>query len=210
MRPFPGMVCFFIALTLSCVGHAQDSMASLFKPCAYCHGSEAQGNPVTAAPALAGQDAAYLERQLWHFKQGVRGADSADVHGMQMAAMAQTLSDDNIPAMAKYLSAMPAPTVTAAADADLRNGSNYYHASCGACHGAQAQGNPALNAPALSALDQSYLLRQMANFQKGIRGSHPDDRYGRQMKMMSSALPDEKTLLDVIAFIHRKGSVPQQ
>ena len=210
MKSWVKIVSFVLAMLLSASAWSDDEIASVFKPCAYCHGAEAQGNTMTAAPALAGQDAAYLERQLRHFKSGVRGADKADVQGMQMAAMAQTLADENIPLMAAFLAGIPSPTVTAASDADLRNGSDYYHAACGACHGGQAQGNVNLNAPALSSLDSAYLQRQMANFQQGIRGSHKDDLYGRQMKMMSTSLPDEKTLKDVIAFIHTQGDAAKQ
>ncbi|MEZ5568578.1 MAG: c-type cytochrome [Halioglobus sp.] len=174
---------------------------ALYQTCATCHGAAAEGNPALQAPALAGQDAGYLERQLLHFKAGVRGADPADQPGGQMLAMSTTLAEADIPALADYLAALPPPAVTPAADADLRNGSNYYHSSCGACHGGKAEGNPALHAPALAWLDAAYLERQFRNFQQGLRGTHPEDKYGRQMKMMTTALPDDKTLTDVIAFM---------
>lgn len=174
---------------------------ALYQTCATCHGAAAEGNVALQAPALAGQDAGYLRRQLLHFKAGVRGADPADQPGGQMLAMSATLSEADIPALVEYVAALPPPAVTPAADADLRNGNNYYQSNCGACHGARAEGNPALNAPALAWLDAAYLERQFQNFQQGLRGTHPQDKYGRQMKMMSTVLPDERTLSDVIAFM---------
>ena len=60
------------------------------------------------APALAGQGAAYLERQLQHFKSGVRGGDPKDVPGAQMKAMAATVADEDIPAIAYIQSLAPA------------------------------------------------------------------------------------------------------
>jgi cytochrome c553 len=50
-------------------------------------------------------------------------------------------------------------------------------------------------------LDAAYLKRQYQNFQQGLRGAHPEDKYGRQMKMMSTSLPSDKDLDDVIAYI---------
>ena len=175
--------------------------AALYQPCAVCHGAAGEGNVALQAPALAGQSATYLQRQLQHFKEGIRGADPADQPGAQMRAMSATVREADIAVLAEYLAALPPPTVTPAADADLRNGNNYYQANCGACHGSRAEGNPALHAPALAWLDASYLRRQFENFQRGLRGTHPEDKYGRQMKMMANTLPDDKTLADVIAFM---------
>ena len=103
--------------------------------------------------------------------------------------------------MASWLSGLPRPAPEAATG-DLKNGNNLYHGNCGACHGGKAEGNPALNAPGLAWLDADYLKLQYRNFQQGLRGAHPDDTYGRQMQVMSSSLPSEQALDDVIAYIH--------
>ena len=63
---------------------------------------------------------------------------------------------------------------------------------------------------ALAMLDAVYLKRQFQNFQRGLRGTHADDKFGRQMKMMSTALSADKDLDDVIAFIHSQGGDRQQ
>ncbi len=190
-------------LSLQSLGVQADTDAKArFQTCIACHGDAGQGNPTVGAPALAGQGAAYLERQLKHFKAGVRGADPRDTQGAQMKAMAGTLSDADIPLVANYLSALPRPVPTTAQVGDLKNGNNYYQSKCGACHGGQAEGNPGLNAPGLAALDAAYLKHQYQNFQLGIRGTHTDDKFGRQMKMMATSLPTDKDLDDVIAYIH--------
>ena len=49
------------------------------------------------------------------------------------------------------------------------------YATCGGCHGAQGQGNPALNAPALAGQDADYTARQLRNYKAGIRGADPED-----------------------------------
>ena len=59
------------------------------------------------------------------------------------------------------------------------------YAICAACHGARAEGNPGLGAPALAGQQVAYLQRQLLNFRSGLRGSHKDDIYGAQMRAVS-------------------------
>lgn len=174
-----------------------------FASCVACHGAAGEGNAAMNSPALAGQQEAYLVRQLNNFKAGIRGADANDTLGMQMRGMAATLADDTaVGDVAAYLAGLPLASTSAdTTGADLRNGENQYNGACGACHGGAAQGNAGLNAPRLAGLDAVYLKRQYQNFAAGIRGSHPDDRLGQQMKMMATMLASEKDLDDVIAFI---------
>ncbi len=195
-----------LVLLLAVEVGAQGAAPAAYQPCAACHGADAQGNPALNAPALAGQGSAYLERQLRYFKSGIRGTDPRDIPGAQMKPMATSLSDQEVAGLATWLADLPVQPQVPGQGADLMNGNNYYQSKCGACHGGKAEGNPGLNAPALVMLDAAYLKRQLENFQQGIRGSHPDDRPGRQMKMMSTALPTEKDVEDVIAFIHAQGA----
>lgn len=195
-----------LVTALFCIPGAHNALAAeapaAYAPCAACHGAAGQGNPALDSPAIAGQRADYLERQLQHFRSGIRGADSRDVQGMQMKGMAMVLQEEDIAPVVTWLASLPLPVVSDPPGGDLRNGNNYYQSKCGACHGGKAEGNASLNAPALVGLDAEYIRRQYRNFQSGIRGEHPDDRYGRQMKMMSTSLPGEDDLDDVIAFIH--------
>ena len=62
--------------------------------CATCHGQDAKGQKVMNAPNLTLLQDWYLERQLKHFKEGIRGADPKDIYGQQMRPMAMTLPDD--------------------------------------------------------------------------------------------------------------------
>ncbi|HWY94198.1 MAG TPA: c-type cytochrome, partial [Steroidobacteraceae bacterium] len=57
----------------------------------------------------------------------------------------------------------------AAAAGDVAAGQASY-AVCSACHGAQAEGNPQLNAPKLAGQAGWYLTRQLQDFKLGIRG----------------------------------------
>jgi cytochrome c553 len=182
---------------------ANEAGQALYAPCIACHGAKGEGNSELKAPALAGQDGAYLERQLLHFKSGVRGGDPKDKLGEQMRGMAAALVDEQaIKDVSAYLTALAPMPATDKTEGDLRNGNNQYQAACGACHGGKAEGNPLLNAPRLNMLGASYIKTQYQNFQLGIRGKHPDDRFGKQMAMIANSPPGDKHLDDVIVFIH--------
>jgi cytochrome c oxidase subunit 2 len=182
--------------------------AKLFAPCAACHGSKGEGNPTLNAPAIAGQDAAYLERQLRSFRSSLRGVHKSDTFGAQMRAAVATLPDDAaISKVAAWISTLPKTNAAAPAHGNLHNGNNLYQGKCGACHGGKAEGIPALNAPRLVGLDASYRRRQFAHFRDGVRGTDKKDLPGRQMAMMAKTLPTDRDLDDVIAFIHQQGRV---
>jgi cytochrome c553 len=202
MKYRPALFVLACLAVQTLAAQAEVTVEQLYQPCIVCHGDVGQGNTALGAPALAGQEATYLARQLQHFKSGVRGGDPRDTQGAQMKAMAAPLSEDAIQRLAEHLSVLPRTAPPAPAMGDLRNGGNYYQAKCGACHGGKAEGNAGLNSPGLAALDTEYLKRQYHNFQLGVRGAHPEDKFGRQMKMMSTSLPTDKDLDDVIAYIH--------
>jgi cytochrome c oxidase subunit II len=76
------------------------------------------------------------------------------------------------------------------------------YAVCSACHGAQGEGNLALNAPKLAGLDGWYIRRQIHNYQQRLRGADPArDPYGAQMAPMAQIVADPATLANVIAHI---------
>lgn len=87
---------------------------------------------------------------------------------------------------------------------DPERGQSLY-AVCGSCHGANAEGNQALNAPALAGQEAWYMERQLKNFKNGIRGSDPKDTYGMQMAPMAATLPDDQAIADVAAYLESLG-----
>ncbi len=176
----------------------------LYQTCAACHGAQGEGKPALASPALAGQYDWYTHRQLENFKNNLRGFDEKDSHGQQMRAVVSQLDfDKDVSRLAKFIAEMPAAKMSETVSGDLMNGSRYYQAKCGACHGGKAEGNIAFKAPKLSNQDPSYLIRQMRNFVSGARGSHADDKLGRQMAMMAKTV-NEKELNDIIFFISQQ------
>jgi len=92
----------------------------------------------------------------------------------------------------------------AAAAGDPALGAASY-ALCAACHGAQGEGLLALNAPKLSGQDPQYLTRQLKKYRLGVRGTHEEDLYGRQMQPMAATLVNDTLVDNVVAYI---GSLP--
>ena len=75
------------------------------------------------------------------------------------------------------------------------------YAVCAACHGPQAEGNPALNAPKLSGQGDWYLKRQLHNFKNGARGTHEKDAFGKMMAPMAATLANDAAIENVVAYI---------
>ena len=170
--------------------------------CASCHGQAGEGNAAMNAPALAGQSAWYVERQLNYYRTGVRGAHEKDTYGQQMVGMAQTLPDDNaVRNVAAYIASFSPRKPEDTLGGDPSKGKAHY-TTCGACHGVTAQGNQALQAPRLAGQDDWYLKRQLENFREGVRGSHKADHYGHQMVLMARSLQNEQSVDDLLAYLN--------
>jgi len=169
--------------------------------CASCHGAAGEGSVALSAPALAGQQQAYLQRQLQHFRDGLRGTAEGDRGGMQMVALASALDDAAILELTSYLAGLPvAQSNSSPAVGDRVQGGKLYQSKCGACHGGKGEGNAALNSPRLAGQHHAYLINQFQHFQQGKRGYAKEDRFGRQMKLMANSL-NQAELLDVLAYL---------
>ena len=105
------------------------------------------------------------------------------------------------PAFQAWLSGHPTFAQSSArATGDAAAGKPLY-AVCAACHGVQAEGNPALHAPKLSGLGDWYLQRQLKNYKQGARGTHDKDVFGKMMAPMAATLADDTAIDNVSAYI---------
>jgi cytochrome c553 len=143
--------------------------------CLACHG--ANGNSVTAAwPSLAGQNAAYLSRQLHHYHDASRNGMEKDKTGMLMPPMVKALTDQDIEDIAAYYS-LQVPTGGEADATFWEAGKKLYHGgdkarqipACAACHGPMGSGNPAAGYPSLRAQHAEYTTKQMAMYRDKAR-----------------------------------------
>ncbi len=170
------------------------------KVCATCHGANGVGNPVVGGPSLGGLEPWYLKNQLMSFRAGYRGTDPDYIPGFEMQDSVNELSDAEIDELVAYISTWDQPVSLQTLGGDASHGSELY-VTCAACHGVNAEGNPALNAPALSSRDDWYMLRQLKLFKAGSRGAHPDDHIGAPMRAAMSTLNSEQDMIDVLTFI---------
>ncbi|MGB3620301.1 cytochrome c4 [Ketobacter sp. MCCC 1A13808] len=79
--------------------------------CAACHGANGKGMPEAGFPALAGQHAAYIEKQLKAFRAAGREDHNGarrenDGETKMMRATAARLSDDEISALSSYINGL--------------------------------------------------------------------------------------------------------
>ena len=173
----------------------------LYNICTACHGPNAEGNPALNAPANAGQDPWYLTRQLNNFRVGIRGAHPDDTFGAQMRPMAMMLAAENdIADVVAYLTSMDMPKPAKTVEGDVEDGKKAYE-TCIPCHGEFGEGAQALDAPRLSNQHDWYLVRQLENFKAGVRGSHQNDIYGAQMRIMAQLLQTDEQVRAVAAYI---------
>ena len=198
---------FMTAVLLVCGSAAAAAVPdgrALYSSCGACHGKRGEGMAAMKAPAIAGLDAWYVERQLKNFAQGWRGAAAGDVEGATMRAAAAVLaSDAERTAVAGYVASMARPRIAQRAppdEAHATNGRNYFNALCSACHGSNGRGNQQLGAPRLAGAPLDYLQRQFAAFKSGRRGAHPQDKPGAQMRAIAAMLPDSATEQDVLVY----------
>jgi cytochrome c553 len=190
----------------SCGGTATPGLArgkQLYDTCVPCHGKEGAGDQALGAPAIAGLPQWYVEAQLSKFKGSVRGAHPEDNEGARMRPMAKTLSlPGDISSVSEYVAGLtevrPVHTLQGG---DAQAGSVRYQTVCMVCHGADGRGMEPLKSPSLVAQADWYLLSQIKKFKSGMRGAHPEDITGSQMRAMAMTLENDQAMLDVIAYI---------
>lgn len=190
-----GVLVLAAALPVAAAGNA-------FDYCLLCHGASANGNYGIRAPKLSGMEGWYLTRQLENFAAGIRGTPAQDAPGHEMMPVGLRLKQENVLAEAvAFITSLESRKPAATISGNLAKGKQLYQ-SCAACHGAKAEGNATLQAPALASRSDWYLVTQLRNFKQGLRGSDARDALGAQMRAIGATLPDEAAINDVVAYIN--------
>lgn len=175
-----------------------------YASCVTCHGPDGAAKPALGVPGIGGQSQSYLARQLWDFKQGKRGATGDETAAGKPCPIDATLDDgEEIASVAAYVASLPATKPPATVSGDAARGEELYKSKCGACHGGHGWGNEALYTPRLTIIGDAYLIRQVRNFQDGVRGSHPDAEHGKQMALMAKDVSAGE-LRDIAAFLNEQ------
>lgn len=172
----------------------------LFDTCAPCHGANGGGNPVIAAPAIAGLPQWYVAAQLEGFKAGFRGRHADDLPGLRMRPMAVSLNrEGDIQSVAEYVASLTAVLTPSTLQGNAGAGAEIY-TPCAVCHGTDGLGNEVLHSPPIVQMDDWYLVRQLQNFKYGARGAVAGDTWGITMQVNTLALSDP-AMEDVVAYI---------
>jgi cytochrome c553 len=177
--PKLGTAALSAILLMTAVGriHAAPAVAEPagLDTCVACHGAQGAGAAAIGAPRLAGQNPAYLVHALTGFKAGQRT-------GPTMQAVAASLSDSDIGALAAYFAVqapppssdgpVPAPELVAAGKLLADSGSADI-AACFSCHGAGGKGNGE-RYPAIAGQPANYLVARLHQLQARAKMPHAD------------------------------------
>lgn len=191
MRYYPLVALLLLCSHLVQQAQAEDSL----RLCTSCHAPQLQGSRALQAPKLNGLPAWYVEAQLHKFITQQRSYP-------QMLAASASLTPADIKQVAAAIEELPASPVEPSIDGNAKVGARIYAGSCGACHGPEGSGNPAMGAPPLAGQSDWYLAKQLEDFRAGRRGSHPDDQRGQQMQMMAKSLPGGQPENDVLSYLN--------
>ena len=161
--------------------------------CMACHGADGN-SPSSAFPSIAGQNAAYIAKQLQDYKSGKRT-------NALMAGIVAALTPEDMQNLGAYFAAQRVKEQPVAADAAAlidqgrilyqsgrpASGSAQAVAACSACHGDAGQGNAPAAYPALKAQHAAYTELMLKAFREGSR--HND--LNAVMRQASHPLSDE-------------------
>jgi cytochrome c553 len=189
-----------LLLTLSLPVFADPGQDLFTKTCAACHGGKGEGKIELKTPSIASMPKWYIARQIHKFQTDVRGADAKDVTGLQMRAVAHTLGDDQIEAVAGWVESLPKTPTRHTLKGDAGRGRELYGVFCMECHRYNATGELVFGSPPLTGLQDWYILDQLLKFRAGVRGTHPEDEHGAKMHKRTNII-DQKDLIHLATFI---------
>jgi cytochrome c553 len=141
--------------------------------CARCHGYDGASDGSGAFPALAGQSADYLTKQLGQYASGER-------QNAIMGSIAKGLNENEVQAVAQYYANASPPWIARHATSPelvaqgkqfaLVGDASARVQNCISCHGPNGAGQPP-DVPFLAGQYQAYIRLQLLMFKKGYRKS---------------------------------------
>lgn len=136
------------------------------KGCTACHGAEGR-KAIAATPHLAGQNAAYLTRQMTEIADGTRSSPATKP---MQAAIAKTDAAER-KALAEWLSLqLPADSSAGDAAKAAKGEELFDEQGCIGCHGANGA-KPLADYPVLAGQRKDYLMAQIKAIRDEIRST---------------------------------------
>ena len=184
---------------------AQSGSAGGAAACISCHGAKGEGQP--GFPALAGQHAGYLERQLNQLAAGAR-------QSAVMAPMAKSLSEQERADVAAYYAslALPIKPVRGALPGKSDDNGAWLVErgrwadgipACAQCHGPGGVG-VGKDFPAIGHLPADYMQAQVDAWNKGQRDAGPLGLMGQIAKKLTAE--DIKAVAAYYQRLHNPGA----
>ena len=169
------LISLLVTIGLTGVAHAAgDAAAGKGKTavCGACHGADGN-SPAAMFPKLAGQNEAYLVKQLNDIKSGTRSV-------VEMTGLLDAMTDQDLADIAAYY-AKQAGTVGHAAKDLVEQGQKIYRggiankgvAACTACHTPTGEGMAQAGFPAIGGQHAAYAEKQLKMFRNGERNNDP-------------------------------------
>lgn len=172
-----------VFLSLMSYAAMADDGSQWYRDCAACHGKDGGGVADGSVPAIGGQPAAVVQRQLDSFRRGAR-------QDLRM----QHFSDDNhlggakaVEAVAQYIAGLERVTPAATGSGrDLATGAREFALRCASCHGAAGQAVIPAGVPALASQHATYLERKLRE------GAAGQNAFGRSHAVVLAPLPPNR------------------
>jgi cytochrome c553 len=169
---------------------AADTFQELLGACLGCHGTQGQSE-IPGVPSLGGQPAFYLTIQLMMFREKLRVVEP-------MTQTLRGLKDDDLRAMADYISKLP-PPAPAGGSADParmeRARAVIEQNRCNFCHNQNYSGEQ--NVPRLAGQREDYLAKALHEYKNNLRRG-----YDASMADVLYPISDEQ-ILDLAYFLAR-------
>lgn len=168
--------------------------------CGGCHGFDGN-SPIPTYPKLAGQNEAYIAKQVKDFK-----ADDTRKNEI-MKGMVASLSDEDTADIGAYFQAQSVSQAAAFDDSKIAAGRDIYKGgnlqtgvpACQACHGPTGAGVAGIGYPQVGGQYVEYTLAQLKAFKDGSRSN--DDK--QLMRSIVEKMSDE----DLVAVANYMASL---
>ena len=187
--------------TLKFTGDKKKGADHYLKFCSSCHGTTGQGYSYGGPGPGIGLSGFLNQASDDFILQTLKnGRTGTAMRGFIGSTGLGNLTEQDAKDIIVFLRSLKQTPAVASANANAHPAAAKY-ALCVSCHGANAEGNTALKAPALNHLNKAYIVNSLKKFKTGARGYDAKDISGSTMKNMAAMIADEATMNELADYI---------
>ena len=183
----------FILLSTLCILSGSEKGSEIFERCGVCHGDKGQKHSLNVSRFIAGLDEDDVIDILREYRDGKRNQYG---FGTMMNGQAKKLSDEDIEAVAAYVSALPPVEIDESnveKPSESLDGAEIFK-RCAVCHGANADKRSLNVSGYIAGMNDKDIINILHEYQSGKRNKYG---YGSMMKGQAKKLSEEQ--LDAVA-----------